>query len=402
MRIDSNLRTKVGTDLGAGAHISVLPGETRLSEVAERLGISVPELRGANPHLTSDHVQSGQRLLLPAGFDAGNHLHATESPKTRPTGEAGSSSRVPTRATWDPMAKALAQLRLGKIVETDISATPALGGESASTSTAVSPTAAPAEPSNRPISLLRIIERLLSFFGGGSVSSRDATTTKITPAPTLTPATALPTMGPNTSHAAPAALSNPFSGYVSHVPSETETAPPPSATEWSPYIGPKDARDQIAEGGGKTTASGSPLIKNNEKSASNQYGYSGPATLNPYFTTPSNPLREGYVVGFGNWFSNPMIHGGPSGPIPANKMQYSTEEGAQEALRIVKQFVPEASIVQSFWRSGPYAVDKPLFEIDLGGGRKLNAGGVLTGYYNQGHGVTISSDDAIRRAIQIA
>jgi len=198
-----------------------------------------------------------------------------------------------------------------------------------------------------------------------------------------------------------AGLSNPFSGYIRHIEPVAAT-PTPSATPWSMYTGPKDTRDQIAEGGGKTTGSGAPLIVNNEKVTENQYGYTGPATLNPYFTTPSNPLRDGYVEGFRNWFADAMILGGLTGPIPANKMQYSTEEGAQEALRIVQQFAPEATVVQSVWQSGPFAVDKPVFEIELSGGRRLNAGGVLCGYYTQGYGVTVSSDETIRRSIQLA
>jgi hypothetical protein len=206
---------------------------------------------------------------------------------------------------------------------------------------------------------------------------------------------------PAPSAAPSAGLANPFSGYIAHQAQEVMT-PKPDPAEWSPYDSPRDVRDQIGAGGGKTTASGSPLIQNNDKGAANQYGYAGPATLNPYFTTPSNPLRDGYVVGFRNWFADAMILGGLNGPIPANKMQYSTEEGAQEALRIVKQFEPAASVVQSMWQSGPFAVDKPIFEIELGGGRRLNAGGVLCGYYNQGYGVTISSDETIRRGIQLA
>jgi hypothetical protein len=220
---------------------------------------------------------------------------------------------------------------------------------------------------------------------------------RLEPAPTAAaPSVAEPTA------AQPAAvgLSNPFSGYIRHV--APETVPVAGPTDWAPYSGPKDVRDQVAAGGGKTTATGSPLIANNETGAANQYGYTGPATHNPYFTTPSNPLRDGYVVGFRNWFADPMVHGGKTGPIPANKMQYSTEEGAQEALRIAKQFAPQAEVVQSVWQSGPFAMDKPIFEIDLGGGHKLNAGGVLCGYYNQGYGVTISSDETIRRAIQLA
>lgn len=186
-------------------------------------------------------------------------------------------------------------------------------------------------------------------------------------------------------------LTNPFSGYVAHVPPVVVDTP-----------GPKDARDQMPAGGGKLTATGAPLIVNNETPAGNQYGYTGPAALNPYFTTPSNPLRDGYVAGFRTWFADAMILGAPNGPIPANKMHYATEEGAQEALRIVQQFQPAASVVQSVWQSGPYIVDKPLFEIDLGGGKRLNAGGLLGGYYNQGFGVATSSDAMVRRSMELA
>jgi len=229
--------------------------------------------------------------------------------------------------------------------------------------------------------------------------SNDGSSSGVESAPIASTATEIPAATPPAGRAA-GELTNPFSGYIAHVP-PVET-PAESATAWAPYDGPRDVRDQIPEGGGKVTSTGAPLIVNNEEGAKNQYGYSGPATLNPYFTTPSNPLRDGYVMGFGNWFSNPMIVGGRTGPIPANKHQYSTEEGAQEALRIVEQFEPGATVVQSIWQSGPYSVDKPMFEIQLEDGRRLNAGGVLTSYYTMGHGVTTSSDETIRRSIQLA
>jgi hypothetical protein len=172
---------------------------------------------------------------------------------------------------------------------------------------------------------------------------------------------------------------------------------------WSPYSGPRDVRDGMPEGGGQLTASGAPLIKPNATAASNQYGYTGPAATNPYFSTPSNPLRQGYVHGFQNWFEDAMIVGGLAGPVPANKIYYATEEGAQEALRIVQQFSPGATIVKTDpWFSGPFSIDRPSYNIDLGGGKLLNAGGVLHSYYHQGYGVTAYSDETIRRSIELA
>jgi hypothetical protein len=171
---------------------------------------------------------------------------------------------------------------------------------------------------------------------------------------------------------------------------------------WCPPEGPKDIRDELPKGGGQVTASGAPSISLNEKGAGNQSGYTGPAAKNPYFSTPSNPLRPGYVLGFDKWFEYPQILGGPNGPQPGNRFQYATEEGAKEALRIVQMFAPEATMVKTMWRSGPYAVDTPQYDIQLTPGRFLNAGGVLTSYYREGYGVVASADETIRHAIQIA
>ena len=171
---------------------------------------------------------------------------------------------------------------------------------------------------------------------------------------------------------------------------------------WCPPQGPKDSRDEMPKGGGQVSASGAPLIVLSDKMAGNQSGYVGPAAKNPYFSTPSNPLRPGYVLGFDKWFEYPQVLGGPNGPQPGNRFQYATEEGAKEALRIVQMFAPEASLVKNVWRSGPYAVDTPQYDVQLAPGRFLNAGGVLTAYYREGYGVLASADETIRHAIQIA
>lgn len=235
-----------------------------------------------------------------------------------------------------------------------------------------------------PTATTRQIMVTYSLDGSSPLTSPESKTAA--PAPSTAPATN------------PFAGTEPWSGKHIAGPPVIDT----TRMDWSPYDGPRDVRDGLPVGGGQLTASGSPLIRDNETGAKNQYGYTGPATKNPYFTTPSNPLRDGYVAGFNNWFKGAQILGGVNGPVPANKTFYSTEEGAREALRLVQQFVPQAEITQSEWRSGPFAVDTPMFEIDMGGGRKLNAGGVLSSYYNQGSGVTISSDETIRRAIQLA
>lgn len=121
--------------------------------------------------------------------------------------------------------------------------------------------------------------------------------------------------------------------------------------------------------------------------------------MNPYFTNPGNPLRSGYVLGFDNWFEDTMILGGKNGPAPANRSYYATEEGAKEALRLVRQYAPEAELVQQTWGGGPFVSSRPMYMIRVGEGKLLNAGGILTGYYYGGSGVTAMSDVELERSV---
>jgi hypothetical protein len=155
-------------------------------------------------------------------------------------------------------------------------------------------------------------------------------------------------------------------------------------------------------GDGGVTASGAPAIALADEPSSNQYGYTGPAARNPYFTTPSNPLRAGYVAGFDQWFTQPFILGADSGPMPANKVRYSTEEGAQEALRIVQQFEPGATITQTTWDGGIFRSSMPMYCISLPDGRLISAGGILADYYNGGHGVSVASDQFLKQTLELA
>lgn len=180
----------------------------------------------------------------------------------------------------------------------------------------------------------------------------------------------------------------------------TEVRGPACETPWSEWKGPRDSRDEVAAGGGQLTSSGAPLIQINNRPASNQYGYTGLAALNPYFTSPSNPNRAGYVLGFANWFRDTQVLGGKNGPVPANRLYYATEEGAQEALRLVRQHEPDAQLVQFQWGGGPYSTTNAMYYVSLPGERMMNAGLILSGYYNGGEGVTISSDADLQRSVR--
>jgi hypothetical protein len=141
----------------------------------------------------------------------------------------------------------------------------------------------------------------------------------------------------------------------------------------------------------------------NTAPARNQYNYSGPASLNPYFTNPGNPLREGYVAGFDNWFSGTAAIFGPDQKATAaNPTYFASQEGAQEALRLVQQYEPGATLTARSWGGGPFLSNQPMYFISLPGGQELNAGGILDGYYNRGCGVTIASDLDLQRTVQSA
>ena len=189
---------------------------------------------------------------------------------------------------------------------------------------------------------------------------------------------------------------------VSAGKTQPAASPAPPVQDWAPYNGPRDKRDAMPVGGGDVTASGVPVIALSKDPAANQYGYTGMAARNPYFTTPSNPLRPGYVLGFQNWFEETSIMGGASGPVAANKVFYASTDGADEALRLVQQLVPDAKITSDIWSGGIFSANKPTYSIEFSDGRKFNAGGLLASYYNQGYGVTASSDDTLKRVLGLA
>ena len=176
----------------------------------------------------------------------------------------------------------------------------------------------------------------------------------------------------------------------------------PAQTSWCAYDGPRDRRDAVADGGGRVTASGAPDIQVNANATPNQYNYSGPGAFNPYFTTPSNPLRAGYVLGFSNWFRDATVYGGITGPMPANRAFFATAEGAQEALRLVQQYEPQAQLTEVPWGGGPFSATNTMYYVQLPGDRLMNAGLVLHGYYNGGSGVCVESDVLLASAFKNA
>ena len=176
--------------------------------------------------------------------------------------------------------------------------------------------------------------------------------------------------------------------------------PKATATGVPRYDGPQDKRDVVSDTASQTTATGAPSVVRLTTPIDNQWGYTGEAAHNPYFVTPSNPLRDGLVTGFPNWFEGNHITGISSGDMSTSHS--ATSEGAQEALRLVQQYDSGATLGSSRFGAsgGPWLAEKDTRQITLTNGTQLNAGLLLGSYYNQGHGVTATSDLMLQAAVK--
>lgn len=163
------------------------------------------------------------------------------------------------------------------------------------------------------------------------------------------------------------------------------------------------AQTMQASDTGRVTSSGAPDIRLSGTPQATSLGYTGPAALNPYFTSPENPLRAGFVTGFEQWFSQVEVHSAVDGRAgyTVNSRQTATAEGAAEALRLIQTQDPGAQCTEYRFgaEGGPYAADGVTREITLSDGTRLNAGNVLNYYYYGGAGVTAGSDQMLTRLI---
>lgn len=154
---------------------------------------------------------------------------------------------------------------------------------------------------------------------------------------------------------------------------------------------------------GRLTSSGAPEIRLSENPLATSLGYTGPAAFNPYFTSPENPLRAGFVTGFDQWFTQPTVHSAidSSASYAMNPLHNATAEGAAEALRLIRGLDPGAQATEYRFgeEGGPYAADGVTREVTLSDGTRLNAGLILTYYYNGSAGVSAGSDQMLERLV---
>lgn len=145
---------------------------------------------------------------------------------------------------------------------------------------------------------------------------------------------------------------------------------------------------------GLTTATGAPLIVPSTQNAPAGC-YNGPAAQNPYYVSVNNPYAAGDVVGYNNWFQTIAI--GNLDPT-SSAVDYDVDPrfsanlvGGQEALRIVQQFVPGATLVSHEW-PGQLPNQPPSYDVKLPNGVTLDGGLILSNYYHDGWGVNEGSD----------
>ena len=188
--------------------------------------------------------------------------------------------------------------------------------------------------------------------------------------------------------AAAAVAATPTSEAVSTkaAPGTSPTVPPtPSASPENP------------PGTGQVTASGAPSIVLSTTPSWDARNCTGPEIYNPYYGTATSPTRPGYVAGYDDWFQTITMGPPTNGTLmPAVS---ATEEGAQEALRLVQQYVPDAKIVD-YMVTGQVG-DQVSHAIELPDGQMLNAGLVLDSYYHQGCGVDSNSDALLRQFMDL-
>jgi hypothetical protein len=162
---------------------------------------------------------------------------------------------------------------------------------------------------------------------------------------------------------------------------------------------PSPAEFTASPNAGKTTNSGAPDIKLAQEPIANAWNYTGPAAKNPYFMTTGTAPDTSTVKGYANWFANVTVYSGISNGVDhsVNPMHSATLEGAQEALRLVQMYEPNAQLesVRMGEGSGPYLADGPTYSVVLPDGSRMNAGAILNSYYHGGAGVSAESDMAL-------
>lgn len=126
---------------------------------------------------------------------------------------------------------------------------------------------------------------------------------------------------------------------------------------------------------------------------SNEPGLEG-AARNPFFG-----FAEGRMPTYRKWFQADEGCNNARGTILPYGLA-ATAEGAAEALRLVQQFEPGATMREvQLPGQAEYGHGASAYLIDVPSGRNLNAGLVLEMYYMEGRGCSRSSEATLRNEV---
>ncbi|MGO9095575.1 MAG: hypothetical protein ACLQGV_10160 [Bryobacteraceae bacterium] len=312
-------------------------------------------------------------------------VSGSENHHLQPWFEASSQRRASEEESLGP-ASAIGGFSFAGLMQQAFAAT--AGGMPASPVAVSSLAATPSAPGSQTPAPISTVQQAVGRAPTPAVVAAPAAVAD-TPTVAIVPAAAVAdTSTAATVPAAAAVAATPTAAAVS-----TPAAPGTSSTASpTPSANPEDP-----PGTGQVTASGAPLIVLSAAPSWDARNCTGPEIYNPYYGTATSPTRPGYVTGFDNWFQTITMGPPTNGALmPAVS---ATEEGAQEALRLVQQYIPGATIV-NYTVTGQVG-EQVSHAIELPDGTMMNAGLILDSYYNQGCGVDSTSDALLKQFMDL-
>lgn len=208
---------------GSGGSLTVAPGET-LSEIAERHGITVSRLMQLNGLSKADHIEAGQKLVVPSSPRSAGPVAAVNRKASEHVVRSGESLSQIADAYGVPMKQLIA---INRISDPDL--------VESGTRLRLKPASAPApRPAVRPAARPAASAKPAPAPKPAARPQPAATAAKPAPAPAQTPAASRP--APSVARATPAPAARPQPATVAAAPRPASTATAsPSKPDWRNY-----------------------------------------------------------------------------------------------------------------------------------------------------------------------
>ncbi len=123
---------------------------------------------------------------------------------------------------------------------------------------------------------------------------------------------------------------------------------------------------------------------------------SAPAAAGTAAASAAAPTQTDFKALYASWFEPNQMVPGPgvqASPYVISAENSVSASGAQEALRIVRRYVPGASIKAA--DTGLWNPVKPLYVVLLPDGSELSAGQIVAQYYDHGRGLAPWGDQLL-------